>query len=355
MVGIFEDRAIKNYGKMKYVVLALIILLQFHISYGQTIKDLFLELPLGGLSLNQKKKMIYNYLHQKKDAKSERPYLIDYQPNNYFLSYSGAYEGSETLNCWQMSSGSLLVGIGYLECAGICNHDLRFFVKTDDKLSKLPTNYVLPEVTMADFFDTEQMIKDGIEKSITNRLFNGFYGFMYHLPEEGEDITVESLTHKYGEIPTKYKKYDLGSKMKLVWNDGIFKKRDKSVAIKDKAEAYKIEKSFSIENYVTEFSMSDTLTTKNGYQFMFVDSKLSEGTRLKMSILNVNSELTPNHKHIENRFIYILEGKAEFYLKDQSKIGGPNTSFYCPADIEHSLKNIGNTDLKYLVIEYNQK
>lgn len=88
---------------MRYRIFIVALLLQTQVSFGQTVKDIFLELPLGGLSLAQKEQMIYNFLNQKGGTEKERPYLIDYQPENYFLSFSGAYEGSEVLKCWKVS------------------------------------------------------------------------------------------------------------------------------------------------------------------------------------------------------------------------------------------------------------
>jgi quercetin dioxygenase-like cupin family protein len=31
--------------------------------------------------------------------------------------------------------------------------------------------------------------------------------------------------------------------------------------------------------------------------------------------------------------------------------GGPMTSFYCPSGVKHGIRNIGDTELKYLVIK----
>lgn len=46
-----------------------------------------------------------------------------------------------------------------------------------------------------------------------------------------------------------------------------------------------------------------------------------------------------------------LEGTAEFHLDGQTRTGGPMTSFYCPSGIAHGIRNIGDTELKYLVIK----
>lgn len=339
--------------KMRFKFLLILILFQTQLSFGQSLKEVFLELPLGGLSLAEKKQMIYDFQNYKEGTEKQRPYLIEFQPENQFLSYSGSYEGSETLKCWSLSDGKQLIGIGYLECEGPCNHDLTFYLKNKEKTSKVSVSAVMPEVTIADFFDTERMRRDGITKPIGPGDFSWFYGFLYHLPERGETITVESQTHRYGKIPEKYKKYDLGSEIELVWNDGTFKKQKKP-SIND-AESQKHPKKFTIDNCVAEFSKDKVIETKTGYQFWFVDQDFLDGRTIKMSVVAPNSEAHPPQSHVEDEFFYVLEGTAEFYLDGQTKKAGANTSFYCPPNVEHGIKNAGVTELKYLVIKKYEK
>jgi quercetin dioxygenase-like cupin family protein len=47
----------------------------------------------------------------------------------------------------------------------------------------------------------------------------------------------------------------------------------------------------------------------------------------------------------------VLEGTAEFHLDGETATGGPMTSFYCPSGSTHGIRNIGDTELKYLVIK----
>ncbi|MEQ8477057.1 cupin domain-containing protein [Fulvivirga sp.] len=334
---------------MRYRIFIVALLLQTQVSFGQTVKDIFLELPLGGLSLAQKEQMVYNFLNQKGGTEKERPYLIDYQPENYFLSFSGAYEGSEVLKCWKVSNGSQLIGVTYRECEGPCDDDLSFYIKSSNKVSKVPYSYVVPEVTIADFFDIEGMKKDGV-KPINKEAFTRFFGFLYHLPQNGENIRVESQTHRFGKIPEEYKKYDLGANFELVWNDGTFIKQKNTMLFKEAGTGNK-EKQFTIENCVTEFSMEAATETKVGYQFWFVDREFLDGRTLKMSVVAPHSQTHDPHKHPEDEMFYVLEGTAEFYLNGKTKVAGPNTSFYCPPNIEHGIKNVGDTELKYLVIK----
>lgn len=74
-----------------------------------------------------------------------------------------------------------------------------------------------------------------------------------------------------------------------------------------------------------------------------------------MSVVAPHSATHAPHKHIEDEFFFVLEGTAEFYLNGKTKVAGQYTSFYCPSNIEHGIKNVGDTELKYLVIKKYEK
>jgi quercetin dioxygenase-like cupin family protein len=117
----------------------------------------------------------------------------------------------------------------------------------------------------------------------------------------------------------------------------------------------KTEKKYTIDNCVTEFSMDKTEKTQVGYQFWFADRDFIDGRTLKMSVVAPHSATHPPHKHAEDEFFFVLEGTAEFYLDGKTKTAGPYTSFYCPSNVEHGIKNVGDTELKYLVIKKYEK
>ena len=108
---------------------------------------------------------------------------------------------------------------------------------------------------------------------------------------------------------------------------------------------------YTIENCVNHFEIDKATKTKVGYQYWFGDKNFTQENTLKMSIVEPGKSTHAPHHHVEEEFFYILEGTAEFYLDGKTKIAGPNTSFYCPSNMEHGIKNVGNTDLKYLVIK----
>jgi len=119
----------------------------------------------------------------------------------------------------------------------------------------------------------------------------------------------------------------------------------------EKPDTATTQKQFTIENCVSEFSMDKTVKTKVGYQFWFADKDFIDGRTLKMSVVAPHSATHPPHKHIEDEFFFVLEGTAEFYLDGKTKVAGPYTSFYCPSNVEHGIRNVGDTELKYLVIK----
>lgn len=113
---------------------------------------------------------------------------------------------------------------------------------------------------------------------------------------------------------------------------------------------------FTIENCVNEFSLAKAESTKVGYQYWFVDKDFLDGRTLKMSVVKPHEATHPPHRHPEDEIFFVLEGSAEFYLDGRTKVAGPYTSFYCPSNVEHGIRNVGDTILKYLVIKkYEQR
>lgn len=112
---------------------------------------------------------------------------------------------------------------------------------------------------------------------------------------------------------------------------------------------------YSIENCVNHFELDKATKTKVGYQYWFADKNITQENTLKMSIVEPGKSTHAPHHHIEEEFFYILEGTAEFFLGGKTVVAGPNTSFYCPSNMEHGISNAGKTDLKYLVIKKDLK
>ena len=112
---------------------------------------------------------------------------------------------------------------------------------------------------------------------------------------------------------------------------------------------------YSIENCINRLSMDKIEKTAVGYQYWFADPNFADGKTLKMSVVAAHSATHPPHVHPEDEFFFILEGKAELYLKGKWIPVEPYTSFYCPSNVEHGIRNAGDSELKYLVIKQYEK
>ncbi|CAD7694850.1 unnamed protein product [Ostreobium quekettii] len=107
---------------------------------------------------------------------------------------------------------------------------------------------------------------------------------------------------------------------------------------------------FTIDNCVNTFNEEGAIKTDAGYQYWFADKKFLDGRTLKLSVVKPHQATHAPHTHAEDEFFFILEGEAEFHLNGRTKTGGPLTSFYCPPHSHHGLRNIGDTEMKYLVV-----
>jgi len=110
-------------------------------------------------------------------------------------------------------------------------------------------------------------------------------------------------------------------------------------------------KQWTIDECVNEFNLNDTVGTNVGYQYWFFNKDFIDGRTLKMSVVAPHSATHHPHKHSEDEFFFVLEGKAEFYLNGKTKEGEKYSAFYCPRNSEHGIRNAGDTELKYLVIK----
>ena len=108
---------------------------------------------------------------------------------------------------------------------------------------------------------------------------------------------------------------------------------------------------FTMENCVSKFDTSGVVPTKAGYQYWFVDKNFLDGRTLKMSVVEPGKATHAPHKHQEDEFFFVLEGKAKFYLNGDSTIADAYSSFYCPSESLHGISNAGAKELKYLVIK----
>ena len=112
---------------------------------------------------------------------------------------------------------------------------------------------------------------------------------------------------------------------------------------------------WTIDKCVNVFSKDKIEKTDAGYQYWFVDKTIADGKTLKMSVVKPHSATHPPHSHPEEEFFFVLEGKVEFYLNGQRKVVGPFSSLYCPTNVEQGIRNVGDTEAKYLVVKKYEK
>ncbi len=110
-------------------------------------------------------------------------------------------------------------------------------------------------------------------------------------------------------------------------------------------------KTYTIENCVNQFNLDKSISTQVGYQYWFADKNFLDGRTLKLSVVAPHKSTHAPHQHIEDEFFFVLEGTAEFFLDGKTQTAGAYTSFYCPSNSMHGISNVGDTDLKYLVIK----
>lgn len=107
---------------------------------------------------------------------------------------------------------------------------------------------------------------------------------------------------------------------------------------------------YSIEQCVNEFNFEKSEKTKAGCQYWFSDKNYADGKTLKMSVVKPGLEVHPPKANAVDEFLFVVEGIGEYYLNGKTKKVGPLTSLFYPANAVCGLKNIGKSDLKYLVI-----
>ena len=84
-----------------------------------------------------------------------------------------------------------------------------------------------------------------------------------------------------------------------------------------------------------------------------IDENFSDGLRVAMRRVTKDDAAFQNqepHAHTQE-VIYIVSGQAEVTLDNsEPTVIGPNTSFYCPAGVMHSIKQVGEEPMVFLAI-----
>ena len=108
---------------------------------------------------------------------------------------------------------------------------------------------------------------------------------------------------------------------------------------------------YTIKNCVNQFDPAKAEKTAVGYQYWFADPTLAEGKTVKLSVVGPHLATHPPHRHPEDEFFFVLEGSAEFFFDGERQVVGPQSMLYVPSWHLHGIRNVGSTELKYLVIK----
>lgn len=112
------------------------------------------------------------------------------------------------------------------------------------------------------------------------------------------------------------------------------------------------EKTYTLDTCVTVFDPAKLFKNGPGQAFWFADEHLTPDHRtVKLSIMPPRSASHPPHFHPEDEFFLVLEGTAEFFLNGQTRVVKAMASLYAPSNVPHGIRNVGDTELRYLVIK----
>jgi hypothetical protein len=210
--------------KWLFVVLSIV---SSQIVFSQGLKDIFLSLPENhiGLSKFERDTLVKNFIEGQISSKTvglQKHYLVSYEPQNGYLVFTGAYEGSTKMTFWNLSTGDKLVAIVSGSCGPACTNHISFLLLSKGKYKELQQDEILPKLSFSDFMDVTKMKEDNVDIEKETVTFNE-YPLLYGLPSKGKNMRVQS---QYQELAMQdnLKKYSLGSRMELLWQDGKFAK-----------------------------------------------------------------------------------------------------------------------------------
>lgn len=107
----------------------------------------------------------------------------------------------------------------------------------------------------------------------------------------------------------------------------------------------------TLKTCVNALDTSRAERTAVGYQYWFIGKEFLDGRTVKMSVVGPHEATHPPHRHPEDEIFFVLEGTAEVFLNGETEVVKPYTSFYCPSNALHGIRNAGDSTLKYLVIK----
>jgi quercetin dioxygenase-like cupin family protein len=96
-----------------------------------------------------------------------------------------------------------------------------------------------------------------------------------------------------------------------------------------------------------------TLTRGSGATVTILVSSADSGGAIGMieTVFPPGSPALPMHIHSrEDETFYVVSGTGEFRLGEATLIRGPGSRIFGPRDVPHTFRNVGDTDLKCLIV-----
>ena len=209
-------------------ILTICIITFFNLSgFSQTIVDFFESIPDSSI-LNLTKEQRKEIVKYSIDNKSKDDAYDDFSNNNIdyafdivdirngYLRLIGAFEGHIQMCYWNLENGNKLISIYFEGCGPVCYiEQFDFYEYSGEGFKPINWKSIIPNV-YEDFFgdDYKQKIEELKEKDILATL-------LFDLPRNGKNI-IAKWGNEYSQ--DTYKEFGIGDRMKLIWNDGEFKK-----------------------------------------------------------------------------------------------------------------------------------
>ncbi|NGX85058.1 DUF3256 family protein [Aequorivita sp. KMM 9714] len=212
---------------MKHLYLLLFFLSFNTIGISQNILEFFERVPDSSLLhlTKQERKDIVKY---SKDNTSEDDAISDLMDNkieyafsavdlkNGYIKLVGSFPGHIQMCYWNMQNGNKLIAIYLEECGPVCfNGQLDFYEFNGIEFKPIEARNIIPEV-YNDFFGENS--KSKIEAFNNEEIVATL---LFELPRKGKNIVAKWGNEEREEI---YKRYVIGNRMDLIWNDGKFEK-----------------------------------------------------------------------------------------------------------------------------------
>jgi quercetin dioxygenase-like cupin family protein len=90
---------------------------------------------------------------------------------------------------------------------------------------------------------------------------------------------------------------------------------------------------------------------EHGFMMPFIGAEIgAKNFSVHVSVIRAGEASHAPHVHEGEEVIFMLEGTAEVTVGDEVRTVGPNSAIYYTPNVPHGLRNIGTTDMRYLVV-----